>query len=370
MLTSLKNKAGTILAAWEHNHIKPLAEALGVSSHKIPTWSGSDFDTCYELQFDHNQKLTSFKVSAEGYHPHNNAKSPALLYGVNTSNTTLDGQIIIPDQHSKGNRVIILPANKHSWVESDILWEWPVSVSIKSWGKHISDARRVSYNGTDHILVAGSSGGLALVEVITKKLVYWNTPSGTPHAAALLPDDLIAIANPADSGGGKPSVQLFDMRLGNNKPHVQELDQGGCHGIVFDSQNKCVWAWGGSSLHRYAYHNRKLSPAGKFSPPSSWNAGGGHALASMETNKLLLSYNGGLAIFDIDTQEFSHYNTKVGGSTKGVSYNPHTEEVIYCHEDHDTGDSRSHYVHSVQDKDRSLKDGVWYRARWYYYNHL
>jgi hypothetical protein len=34
----------------------------------------------------------------------------------------LDGQIIIPDQNKKGKRVIILPANKTSWSETDILW--------------------------------------------------------------------------------------------------------------------------------------------------------------------------------------------------------------------------------------------------------
>ena len=73
MVAELKKSSGTILAAWEHNHIKPLAETLGVHSDKIPEWSGDDFDSCYELKFDQNQKLTSFKKTAEDYHPHSNA---------------------------------------------------------------------------------------------------------------------------------------------------------------------------------------------------------------------------------------------------------------------------------------------------------
>lgn len=48
----------------------------------------------------------------------------------------------------------------------------------------------------------------------------------------------------------------------------------------------------------------------------------------------------------------------------------HPMQVIYTHEDPRTGDSRSHYVHSVQQKDRSLSDGIWYKANFYLYMHL
>ena len=294
-------------------------------------------------------------------------------HAINTTSldASLDGQIIIPDQHTQGNRVIILPANTSTWSESDILWEW--TVAVKNWGKHMSDARRVSYKGEDHILLCGSSGGIALVTVESKKLVYWNTPSKmTPHAVALLPDDLIAVADPADSGGGTSSVHVFDMRKGANAPPVQTLDQGGCHGIVWDSERSSVWAWGGSALHQYAYASRKLAnKASTFKPPSSWDAGGGHAITPMGSSQLLFAYNGGLGTFDIKTKAFAHYSTTVPHSIKGVSYNPTTDEVIYCHEDEATGDSRSHYVHSVQQKkDRSLADGKWYKAHFYFYNHL
>ena len=48
--------------------------------------------------------------------------SDAVVHEFVSEQLQLDGQIIIPDQNKKGKRVIILPANKTSWSETDILW--------------------------------------------------------------------------------------------------------------------------------------------------------------------------------------------------------------------------------------------------------
>jgi hypothetical protein len=135
-----------------------------------------------------------------------------------SANASLNGQIIIPDQSkTEGNRVIILPADKTEWSDSDILWEW--KNTIAHWGKHMSDARRVSYKGWDHVLLCGSSGGIALVEVHSKKVVYHtalDSEYNTPHAVALLPDDLIAAADPGDKKG-PAAVKLYDIVRGTTR---------------------------------------------------------------------------------------------------------------------------------------------------------
>lgn len=59
----------TLLVAWEHLNIKPLTEALGVSSNLIPSWSSSNFDSVYILTFNATSHLISFNVSAEGFAP-------------------------------------------------------------------------------------------------------------------------------------------------------------------------------------------------------------------------------------------------------------------------------------------------------------
>ena len=212
----------------------------------------------------------------------------------------------------------------------------------------MSDARRVRYNSSDHVLVCGSSGAIALVEVTTKKLVYFNTDKSkmnSPHAVALLPDSIVATADPADSKGigGGASVKLYDMSQGNDQSPIQSEEIAGCHGIVWDSQRSMVWAWGGA-LHQFAYKGRRLTKLGTFRPPASWNAGGGHALAPMGSSRLLFSYNGGFGVFDIGSSNFSKYALKgakgVTGATKGLSYHPETGEIISCHEDPATGDYR------------------------------
>ena len=58
-----------LLVAWEHFNIQFLTEALGVQSNKIPSWSGSDYDTVYILEFNATAHLTSFVISAENIKP-------------------------------------------------------------------------------------------------------------------------------------------------------------------------------------------------------------------------------------------------------------------------------------------------------------
>jgi len=67
VLKALNATGGPVLVAWEHINIKTLTEDLGVSQSDIPKWSGSDYDSIYELQFDATQRLVSFSHSAENF---------------------------------------------------------------------------------------------------------------------------------------------------------------------------------------------------------------------------------------------------------------------------------------------------------------
>ena len=61
-----QSSAPTVLVvAWEHVNIKPLTEALGVDSSKIPVWKGSDYDTVYVLDLNATGHVVGFEVSAE-----------------------------------------------------------------------------------------------------------------------------------------------------------------------------------------------------------------------------------------------------------------------------------------------------------------
>jgi len=56
----------TILVAWEHKNIQPLAEAMGAKD--VPAWNDDDFDSVYTLTFsDDGQTVESFKIGAEEF---------------------------------------------------------------------------------------------------------------------------------------------------------------------------------------------------------------------------------------------------------------------------------------------------------------
>ena len=72
MLRQLAGGGGPILTAWEHINIQFLTAALGVDKSRIPSWSNSDYDTCYVLTYSSDggsATLTNFEVSAEGWSP-------------------------------------------------------------------------------------------------------------------------------------------------------------------------------------------------------------------------------------------------------------------------------------------------------------
>jgi len=58
-----------ILVAWEHHNIQFLTADLGVKKSNIPDWSGSDYDTVYELKLDSKGALSSFEVHKQNYTP-------------------------------------------------------------------------------------------------------------------------------------------------------------------------------------------------------------------------------------------------------------------------------------------------------------
>jgi hypothetical protein len=69
MLATLKRTGGPILTAWEHGNVQNLTADLGVDRAQIPDWEGGDYDSCYVLQFDEQQKITSFTHSHEHWRP-------------------------------------------------------------------------------------------------------------------------------------------------------------------------------------------------------------------------------------------------------------------------------------------------------------
>lgn len=282
-----------------------------------------------------------------------------------------NGSIIVPEQNSM-SLMILKPELTDDWNKSSsIIWSWNVKsangvpssekTKYKSVFTNLSDVKRVVYNERVYLMFCGSHGnGIATLDMELKEVVYWANAGGSPHAIAGLPDGNMAVAD------AKGRIKLFCTSI-NNKPAAQEFVHAGAHGVVWDGKRELLWAWGGTKLQSYSYNNSKLKP--RLTPiktyrlPSNWGDGGGHDLAPMQdTDNLLFSWRLGIGLFNIRTETFSKYSDK-GPNPKGLSHNPYRGEIIYTRPD--SSDSRTYRVRSLTKPDRIMKEGKWYKARWF-----
>jgi hypothetical protein len=64
--SELEDKKGTILVVWEHNQLKPLMKALGLSVKGLQ-WPDDDFDSVWIVTYKNNKPVLT--ISKEGIHP-------------------------------------------------------------------------------------------------------------------------------------------------------------------------------------------------------------------------------------------------------------------------------------------------------------
>lgn len=148
------------------------------------------------------------------------------------------------------NRVAILdlPAKQ-------IVWEWLPDQSpvIKpehiAWFKNPSDAK-VVYGGTA-ILTNASGGGVALIRIADKKVLFYAYAGGNPHSSELLPDGNIATAS---STGNLLTVFRTDTTQFPEKVYSKTLFLAFGHNLVWDRQNNVLWSAAQNQLKAFTYN--------------------------------------------------------------------------------------------------------------------
>lgn len=235
--------------------------------------------------------------------------------------------IVVAEQAEK--RVVILDAGADWSRPEAVLWQWEsrkapdLSEKQRRWFDNISECK--IYGGGDKVLTAASGGGVALIDIATKKLEFLGYAGGNTHSAEVLPDGNIVAAS---SDGNK--LTLFTRDEKKLEPLAKTaIPLKDAHGCVWDKKRQILWAVHYFGIVAYKYNGRKdspalqelgrhplppvegepLSPMVKFwaeKHPGGPLPIGGHDLYPLaDEDALLMTCWGGAWCFDPETHKFS-----------------------------------------------------------------
>lgn len=169
-----------------------------------------------------------------------------------------------------------------------------------------------------HLLCVDSLGGVLLVRIKDKKIIWHVYPRSNPHSAELLPDGNVVTASSEGHYLKLYNIKKFD----SSKPGLTPFNQylvAGAHGVVWDKKRQCLWASGDFGITKWKYisdaENPRLEPVASYgiTKPDTifrdaYEKVYGHDLFPTHDGKLFLTYNRGISIFDPDKCTFTHYS--------------------------------------------------------------
>jgi hypothetical protein len=184
-----------------------------------------------------------------------------------------------------------------------------------------------SVNNGKQILISSSSGGVALVNRLDQKLLFYAYVPNA-HSIELLPNNRIAVAGSTAKGGN--CVALFDISQPEKVLFRDSLYSG--HGVVWDAKRQKLYALGYEELRQYSLDDWAGSTP-KLAMDTMWKIPGisGHDLQlSPDGDELFLTETENPWTFSLKTHEFNKL-AALAGIQHVKSFGKHalTGQLIY-----------------------------------------
>jgi len=226
----------------------------------------------------------------------------ALLQGCANQEQQISKELFVCDQNSK--KVLLLKLDSDWNDSSKVVWSWSAMESPeipeneKSRYDYLAEAKPVKQS--NQLLIAGGSGGgVALVRIADKKILFHAYGGESPHSAELLPDGNIVVASSQDN-----LLRLF-QEVPNNAKYI-DLALPSAHGVVWDFKRNQLWALGLDTLYAIKYlsaESPSLSMVDRYALPSHE----GHDLFPRKNGKtLFVTTKKSVYDFDPQTGAFRH----------------------------------------------------------------
>ena len=224
-----------------------------------------------------------------------------------TPNISNAPYVIVAEQRS--NNIIMLDVNKDWADKSAEVWRWEPKKAngmpnqYAKWFTAIDECKPALK--ASHIIATASAGGVAIVRVSDKKVVFFAHAGNNPHSACLLPDGNVVVASSTDKKLTLYSTSNY--KQGQPCPVSAEYTLPSAHGVVWDKSQQILWALGFKTLIGYKYNFNRQEP--KLTVAYSHNlpelAVNGHDLyPAPNTKYLFITGRKGIVLFDTQTQKF------------------------------------------------------------------
>ena len=182
-------------------------------------------------------------------------------------------------------------------------------------------------DGGAKVLITSSSGGCALVERPSGKVV-WYAQVPNAHSLELLPHDRIVVASSVSPKGNR--LVLFEIAHPNQP--IWDTPLPSAHGVVWDDARQLLWALGLNELRCYELNDwgsekPSLALKATYSLPDN----NGHDLQPVpHSADLVVTTGGHVYLFDRDKHVFRpHPDLGDRTNVKCVSVNPDTGQTVF-----------------------------------------
>lgn len=229
------------------------------------------------------------------------------------------------------DKVLIINIDQSNEENVKIDWQWtmddtkallPEKYAMKI--RSTDDCKSV--DGGKKILFASSSGAAVLVDVKTKKPLFWaDVPNA--HSVELLPNNRVVVAlSTAEKGN---AIELYNISTPEKVIFRDSLYSG--HGVVWNNKLKKLYALGYDVLREYSLLNWE-SDKPSLKLEQSWKIPGigGHDLTPINDKEMIVTEHGSVWIFNIADQKFTPFEPlKNRENIKSVNFNSKNNSLIY-----------------------------------------
>ena len=282
-----------------------MAYAVGISasprSFYIYVPEGDYTDFRIRLDSSGNTKTQTLRYKGSAFHVERNQIVPVDL--------SLD-QYVAPTAVTGGLCLVFCESERAciATTGGDISWTWaPGTLAFSD----MDEVKPVLYNGEECLLVTSNAGGVALLRIADKSLIFQiNIPEDGPHSAELLPDGKVVVAC---ATAGKLRVYAVDGTL------ASEVTCSSAHNAVWSKYDGHLWAADETRLIRFGYAGGILSEDSSYALPST----GAHDLYPVYgENALWLSTNLYVHKFDLSAARFIPVSMIYAPNVKSVCSGP------------------------------------------------